>query len=594
MTAAGRRGGDGGEGGDGGRPPEQRRHARHVPARACPVVVEVAGTAVRGTLRDLSRRGARLRLAPGAPVATLAARPDGTLRVDGASGGGFPGRVTWCTAAPDGGADAGFTFAREVDDLGVPTLLDVRQVRVDPAWAFRVPAGLAVRRQVMPFAEVGGEVQVACADPADATALKALERFVQAPLRAVAAEPTALRETLRRLYGDADAAADPESPAALVNELLHAAWLRRASDVHVDPGQDGVRVRLRVDGVLEPYRTVPTRLYPELMSRIKVLGGMDIAERRAPQDGRFSQVLGGDERVDVRVATLPTKHGERATLRLLAGRRDARTLEELGMAPLHREAFRRAIGLPHGLLLATGPTGCGKTTTLYAALREIVAHGALNVITVEDPIEYDLPGVAQVEVDAAQKVSFSKAIRSLLRHDPDVIMIAEIRDQETVDVAVKAALTGHLVLASLHTNSAVSAITRLDDLGVARYLTSATVRLAMSQRLARRLCPDCRRPRPLAPEEAAALRRPELAGRTVCDPVGCVYCGGRGYHGRLGLFELLPVDEARARGVARGDDEATLATAARAAGVPSLLDDAVEKLLEGLTSVPEVLAAVVG
>ncbi|MBL8829112.1 MAG: type II/IV secretion system protein, partial [Planctomycetaceae bacterium] len=296
--------------------------------------------------------------------------------------------------------------------------------------------------------------------------------------------------------------------------------------------------------------------------------------------------------IDVRVATLPTKYGERMTLRLLALQTTALTLERLGMSPHDLGCFEELINKPHGMILLTGPTGSGKSTTLYAALRKLIAQEQWNIVTIEDPIEYAIAGVAQVEVDSADKVSFGKALRSVLRHDPDIVMIGEIRDRETADVAIKASLTGHLVLSTLHTNSAASVITRLTDMGVDRYLTAATVRLAVAQRLVRRLCQHCRRERTMTPAEAIALGRPEAAGTTVFEPSGCLYCANRGYVGRLGLFELLPVDETLARSVAEGADEAELMRHARAANIPQLTDDALQKLHAGLTTVREALSAV--
>lgn len=338
---------------------------------------------------------------------------------------------------------------------------------------------------------------------------------------------------------------------------------------------------------------MPAAAHAELLNRIKILGGLDIAEKREAQDGRFTQEFAGGDRVDVRVATLPTRHGERVTLRLLAGERDARSLSELGMSRRDLETFRRSIRLPHGMLLATGPTGCGKTTTLYAALRRIIETSPVNAITIEDPVEYDLPGVAQVQVDTAHKLTFGDAIRSILRHDPDVIMVAEIRDAETANVAIKAALTGHLVLATLHTNSAASAVTRLQDLGVERYLVAATLRLSMSQRLARRLCRYCRRPTALTSAQALALGLPADASMTVYEPRGCVYCAGRGYVGRIGLFEVLPFGAETSRALASGVDEQELQRLMSEAGVPTMIQDAIDKLERGITTTDEVLSAVV-
>lgn len=491
-----------------------------------------------------------------------------------------------------------------------PALLNMDQVRVDPAWALRVPASLALRRSVLPFTMVDGKVYVACLDDQDEATLQAVQRVIDLPLAPERAEPESLRRALTRIFGDGKTPtptsstvirrvdlrtsdADLKDATGLCDELLHAAIVRQASDVHLDPYEDGVQVRFRVDGQLERYRKLPLAAHNGVISRFKVLGGMDIAEKRAPQDGRFSHKFGPtNQSLDIRVATLPTKFGERMTLRLLALQTESLTLERLGMSPRDLACFGEAIDRPHGMILLTGPTGSGKTTTLYAGLRKLIAHEDWNIVTIEDPIEYAISGVAQVEVDSGDKVSFGKALRSVLRHDPDVVMIGEIRDQETADVAIKASLTGHLVLSTLHTNSAASVLTRLSDMGVDRYLTAATVRLAVAQRLVRRLCSHCRQERPLTEAEARALDRPEAVGTTVFEPKGCLYCANRGFVGRLGLFELLPVDEDLARAIARGAEEPEIIAYAREHKVPRLVDDALEKLTGGLTTVKEALSAV--
>lgn len=491
--------------------------------------------------------------------------------------------------------------------------LDMDVVRIDPTWALRVPASLAVRRQILPFVAIDGVVHVACRDPRDHAAIQAVERFVNQTVRPVAVEPESLKRVLNRLFGnvqagrgtegaplrtrlgDPRAAAEPDSrdAVALCDELMYAALVRQASDIHINPGRESVQVRFRVDGVLERYRQLPIEASAGVVSRFKVLAGMDIAEKRAPQDGRFTHAAGTlQHEVDVRVATLPTRHGEKMTLRLLAMQTESLTIERLGMKANDLAGFQTAIEKPHGLILLTGPTGSGKTTTLYAALRRLLLQGDQNVVTIEDPIEYEIPEVSQTEVDAADKVNFTKALRSILRHDPDVVMIGEIRDRETADVAIKAALTGHLVFSTLHTNSAASVVTRLSDMGVERYLIAATLRLAVAQRLVRRLCPHCRRPRPLTAAERAALRLDESEQRPVFDPGGCLYCANRGYAGRVGLFELLSCDESLSRLIAEGGDEAVMIQHARQSGSDTLLDDAREKLFAGETSVPEVLSSV--
>ncbi len=477
--------------------------------------------------------------------------------------------------------------------------LDLSEVKVDPAWAMRVPAALALRRQVLAFAVVDGHACIAHAKPIDAGCEAALKKHLKLPLRPFLADPTSLKETLSRLYTLRDESTsrvsggeDAESAVSLCDELLSAAMMQQASDLHIDPAEHETLVRIRVDGDLRDYRPIPASLHTAMISRFKILSGMDIAEKRAPQDGRFRRDGNDGKPVDIRVASLPTRHGERMTLRFLAAQTESLTLERLGMVPASLDQFAHAINRPHGMILITGPTGSGKSTTLYAGLRKLVASGSYNVITIEDPIEYEMERVGQVEVDSADKVSFSKALRSVLRHDPDIVMVGEIRDQETADVAIKAALTGHLVLSTIHTNNAASAVTRLADMGVDRFLIAATLRLAVAQRLVRRLCGKCCKPRPLTEAEAVAIGHPDQSGATVYDPAGCHFCADRGYVGRLGVFELLSMDQSLSSLVAGGADEAGLAKAAKQSGMSSLTDDGLQKLLTGATSPAELLAAV--
>ncbi len=477
--------------------------------------------------------------------------------------------------------------------------IDLAQVRIDPACVVKLPAAFALRRLVLPLCRLEGAFAVAMADPADGQTLALVQREVGTHVKAYRADAAQLREELLKLYGEnrpGGAAAAPavEEPVALVDRLLRAALLRHASDVHFDPARDGLRVRFRTDGELEDVTTIPTTLQPAVTSRLKVLAGLDIAERRAPQDGAFTWRLAGAgahrfNPLDVRMATLPVRHGERVTLRLLETDGAKLTLDALGLAAADRAAFEEVLTRPHGLVLLTGPTGSGKTTTLYAAIQLLLSRRPLNILTVEDPIEYEIPGVGQAEVDSADKVNFAKALRSLLRHDPDVIMIGEIRDTESLDTAVKAALTGHLVLSTLHTNDAVSAVTRLADMGLAPHLAAATLRLAAAQRLVRALCPQCRAAYALSAVEAAALGDVALEGQTAYRPVGCVHCAGRGYVGRRGLFELFRPDADCASRIAAGVHETELFALARTKGMRTLADDARAKCLAGETSVAEVL-----
>lgn len=499
------------------------------------------------------------------------------------------------------------------------------EVRIDPVVALRIPPALGMRRELLPFAFWNGRVYVACSNPDDASGLAAVQRHFSEPLTAARAELVSLRRALQRIYGGikakgdggpsslarlgamksggrplatgtaatAGGAIDEIDVANLGEELLYAAILRQASDIHLDPDAEGLRVRFRVDGNLEDVHRLPLAVFQPLINRFKVLSQMDISEKRAPQDGGFRQVCSDGERtVDIRTATIPTKWGERMTLRLLGLQTGELTLEKLGMSPDHLARFEAALAQPHGMILLTGPTGSGKSTTLYAGLRRLLKRESLNVITIEDPIEYDIAGVAQVAVDSADKTSFEKALRSLLRQDPDVIMIGEIRDSETAEVAIRASLTGHLVFSTLHTNSAASVITRLEDMGVQRYLIASTLRLAIAQRLVRRLCRHCRTPRALSEAEARTLGRPAAAGQPAYDAKGCLYCGGRGLVRRMALFEFLPLDEHLSEIVARGADEGVILEEMRNLHLPTLLDDALAKVAEGETAFSEIRSAV--
>jgi general secretion pathway protein E len=358
----------------------------------------------------------------------------------------------------------------------------------------------------------------------------------------------------------------------MINALLTQAARDGASDIHIEPFESYSLVRFRVDGALRDVVRPRRELHAALVSRIKIMAQLDIAEKRLPQDGRITLRIGGRP-VDVRVSTLPTGHGERAVLRLLekeAGRLD---LGKLGMAAQTLDAFDRLVRQPHGIVLVTGPTGSGKTTTLYSALNRIDSS-TTNVMTVEDPIEYDLDGIGQTQVNARIDMTFAKALRSILRQDPDVIMIGEIRDLETAQIAVQASLTGHLVLATLHTNDAVSAVTRLIDMGVEPFLLSSSLLGIGAQRLVRRLCPQCRQPDPISRGWRA---------------VGCLACNRTGYSGRTGIYELLVVDDEIRALIHRNASEGEIRAAAQRAGMATMRDDGQRWVQAGVTSLDEVV-----
>jgi len=358
----------------------------------------------------------------------------------------------------------------------------------------------------------------------------------------------------------------------MINALLTQAAREGASDIHIEPFETYSLVRFRVDGTLRDVVRPKRALHAALVSRIKIMAQLDIAEKRLPQDGRITLRVGG-RAVDVRVSTLPTGHGERAVLRLLEKDLSRLNLESLGMAEHTRASFDRLIHQPHGILLVTGPTGSGKTTTLYGAIRRL-DHSTTNIMTVEDPIEYDLEGIGQTQVNPKIDMTFARALRSILRQDPDVVMVGEIRDLETAQIAVQASLTGHLVLATLHTNDAASAVTRLIDMGIEPFLLSSSLLGVLGQRLVRKLCPHCKKPE---------------AGGNGFVPVGCDKCSYTGYIGRTGIYELLHVDEPMRLLIHQGANDTEIRRAAERAGMTSMRADGARWVASGVTSHEEVV-----
>jgi general secretion pathway protein E len=368
--------------------------------------------------------------------------------------------------------------------------------------------------------------------------------------------------------------ASDEAPVIrLINAVLTQAIRLGASDIHLESFESHAVIRLRIDGSLRDVARPPRALHAALVSRIKILSGLDIAEKRLPQDGRISLRLAG-RAIDLRVSTLPPVHGERTVLRILERNAERLDLARLGMTPAMLASMDRLVHQPHGIVLVTGPTGSGKTTTLYAALRRLDATQS-NILTVEDPVEYELPGIGQTQVNARIDMGFATALRAILRQDPDVIMIGEIRDLETAQIAIQASLTGHLVLATLHTNDTCAAVTRLIDMGVEPFLLSSTLTGVLAQRLVRTLCDACARP------------DPDYPGRRL--PVGCPACGHTGYRGRTGVFELLELDDSLRRLVHEQAAEQALRAQARQRGLVLLHEDAQRWVDSGRTSMAEVL-----
>jgi len=373
----------------------------------------------------------------------------------------------------------------------------------------------------------------------------------------------------------------------LINAILTEALRRQSSDVHIETFENDLVVRLRVDGQLREVLRPKRALAPLLVSRIKVMAELDIAEKRVPQDGRISLRVAGRE-IDVRVSTMPTAEGERVVMRLLEKQGTRLTLPHLGMAAQDLNRLRSLTNRPHGILLVTGPTGSGKTTTLYASLSEIDTS-SLNVLTVEDPIEYQLSGIGQTQVNLKAELSFAVGLRAILRQDPDVIMVGEIRDTETADIAIRASLTGHLVLSTLHTNTAIGAVTRLVDMGITPWLLASSLSGVMAQRLVRKLCPSCRTLQSPNAREREFIRASGGDENTqVWHPVGCEKCAGEGYLGRTGIYELIEFNQTLRGLVHDQASESDLEQAARK-NCPSIRDDAYAKVRDGLTSVDEAI-----
>lgn len=372
----------------------------------------------------------------------------------------------------------------------------------------------------------------------------------------------------------------------LLNALLSEAIKEEASDVHIETFEDRITIRFRVDGILREVLEPPRILAPLIVSRIKVMARLDIAEKRLPQDGRITLRIGG-RAVDVRVSTMPTNHGERAVLRLLDKQSAKLDLADLGMEPHTLELLRTLIFKPHGIILVTGPTGSGKTTTLYAALT-VLNGRERNILTVEDPIEYDLPGVGQTQVNSKINMTFAKGLRAILRQDPDVVMIGEIRDLETAQIAIQSSLTGHLVLSTLHTNSAIGAITRLNDMGVEPFLLASSLTGVLAQRLMRLLCNHCKKPMPATVAECELMGVDPARAPVIYHPAGCSHCRNTGYSGRSGVYELIAIDDTLRTMIHDRAAEQKMRQYARKL-FPSIRQDGYARVLRGDTSLEEVL-----
>lgn len=475
------------------------------------------------------------------------------------------------------------------EDQGIQ-FVDLSDTKLNAVLTKKLPSSLINRKQMLVMTSAGEDMLV-ISDPTDRVSIDSALRLVGDDLPVTMSDPERIRLVVKKVLANTAVAQASESTAsetdlvAVLDQVLRDAYLNRSSDVHLMIEEEGLRIRFRVDGKLTDYPLdADQTVAAGLISRVKVLSGLDISEQRMPQDGGFSYHLAApvDMEFNIRVATAPTRLGERITMRLLGSESSSLTLTDLGFLESDLVEFKQAIRKPYGMILLTGPTGSGKSTTLCAALQEI-NHPDINIMTVENPIEYVIDGISQIQT--GPKINFADALRSLLRHDPDVLMVGEIRDSETADVAVKAAMTGHLVFSTLHTNNAVSAVTRLVDIGCEPFLIGSTMTAVIAQRLVRRLCRHCAKPRPANEDERILLGVEDEV--EIFEPEGCAVCQGQGFRGRLGLFETLWFNERLARMVSKGADEETLEANAGKA-LKFMWEDGCEKVLRGLTTLDEV------
>ncbi len=491
-------------------------------------------------------------------------------------------------------------------------LINLSSVRLDPNAVKLIPEVLARKRRVLPLHLDGGQLVIAMADPLDVFALDDVGIATHHPVKPVVAVESEVMAAIERAYGMGAAAqaalgdvgeelpvlappgaveeTDDAPVVRLVHLILTQALKDRASDIHVEPSEEDLRVRYRIDGVLQTVMTLPKNVQPALASRVKVMARLNIAERRIPQDGAFELAL-DDRRVDFRVSTVPTIHGERVAVRLLDKTKGLLSLPQLGLEARARRRYEGLIQQPYGILLVSGPTGSGKTTTLVSTLA-LLNSSEKNIITVEDPVEYQLPGVSHIQVNPRAGLTFASGLRSIVRQDPDIIMIGEIRDVETAEIAIHASLTGHLVLTTIHTNDASTALTRLADMGIEPYLIASAVIGVASQRLVRLLCPDCKQPAPIPKDIVTWVQsvvKDPLPAPEFHRPVGCAQCRHTGYQGRTGIFEVLAMTETLRKRVLAHASAADLGEVARTDGMTGMRAEGMIKAMQGLTTVEEVL-----
>lgn len=492
-------------------------------------------------------------------------------------------------------------------------IVDLQNINVDKAVAQLVPVNILKKYTMIPFAfsEYNKNVlRVAMENPLDTYAQEDISIITNYQVEPVVATTRSIMLAIDKYHGQAeiknalnqyakekklDIEVDEQeeeeinsSPIVkLVKEMIDLAVRQRASDIHVEPMEDYIRVRYRIDGALQKKASYNISVLPAIIARIKIIGGMDISEKRKPQDGRITQIVDHVE-YDIRVSILPTVFGEKVVMRLTAKMALTREKSQLGLKPYELEQFDYIIKNPHGILLVTGPTGSGKSTTLYTALSELNTND-VNIITVEDPVEANIDGINQVQVNPKAELTFASALRSILRQDPDIIMIGEIRDKETASIAVQASITGHLVVSTLHTNSAASSITRLEDMGIESYLIADSVIGVIAQRLVRRLCPMCKKPRPATDDEKEFMGVDVNEDITIYEPCGCAKCDNVGYKGRIGVYEIMKMTPTLKKIISRREGADVLKDKAIEEGMRTLRMSGSGYVLDGTTSFQEVV-----
>ncbi|ETT80071.1 type II secretion system protein E [Paenibacillus sp. FSL R7-277] len=489
--------------------------------------------------------------------------------------------------------------------LGIPHV-SLFKYQIDPAITQIIPESMAKRYQVLPFMKEGSKLMVAMADPLDYFAIEDLRMSTGFRIEPAISSRDELTRAIARHYGMRDSMSqmmvelptqeeieeteitDEDSPIVrLVNQMIQQAVSLRASDIHVDPGENNLSIRYRIDGTLRTERIIPKQMQGFITARLKIMARLNIAERRLPQDGRIKMQF-DYKMVDIRVSSLPTMHGEKIVLRLLDLSTGVKSVDTLGFSDLNADAFRDMISKPYGILLITGPTGSGKSTTLYSALSQLNTENA-NIITIEDPVEYQLEGVNQVHVNPAIGLTFAAGLRSILRQDPNIVMVGEIRDTETAEIAVRASLTGHLVLSTLHTNDAISTISRLRDMGVEPYLIASSLLGVVAQRLVRKICPDCKEEHKPTEQESIMLRRYGLPAEVIYRGRGCGNCNNTGYRGRIAIHEVLTINDHLRQLITDSASIEELRAAGREQGMVQLVEDGFVKVSKGITTLQEVM-----